>query len=374
MARTSSKMDQLSDLLRESKIDHVLLTSLESLRYFGGHTTAIETGPSPFSPLPGALAWIKGEEPILFLADSESSEDVGSGITCRSFPGYTYQSPLSALEELANLVASKFANLLQSTVAVEMGDLPAFIFEKLSSGCPQLEFQDVTTRLIEMRSIKDDDEVEAIRSALALCDLGQARVKQLVAPGLTELEVFNEMRKTIESKAGGRVPLLADLVSGSRTAAVGGNPDSSKLQKGDLVIADLVPRYNGYWGDTCNTCAVEGASAEQQRLFQGVKTALEDAIDQVKPGLRACELDSHLRQRIAKLGGAYPHHSGHGLGVTFHEEPRIVPYNQTMLRAGMVIALEPGIYIEGKWGLRLEHSILVTEAGAEVLSKFEHTL
>ena len=78
MARASSKMDQLSDLLRESKIDHVLLTSLESLRYFGGHTTVIETGPSPFSPLPGALAWIKGEEPVLFLVDSESSEDVAS--------------------------------------------------------------------------------------------------------------------------------------------------------------------------------------------------------------------------------------------------------------------------------------------------------
>ena len=170
------------------------------------------------------------------------------------------------------------------------------------------------------------------------------------------------------------MPLLADLVSGSRTAAVGGNPDSSTLQRGDLVITDLVPRYNGYWGDTCNTCAVGEASPEQQRIFQGVKTALDDAINQVKSGLRACDLDSHLRQRIAKLGGAYPHHSGHGLGVTFHEEPRIVPYNQSKLRAGMVIALEPGIYFEGKWGLRLEHTILVTEAGAEVLSKFEHTL
>jgi|SRR5579859_4990536 len=150
MARANSKMDQLSDLLQESKIDHVLLTSLASLRYFAGHTTAIETGPSPFSPLPGALAWIKSEEPILFLADSESSEVVQSGITCRSFPGYTYQSPLRALDELTNLLASKFAGLPKSTVALEMGDLPAFILEKLSSGSPQLEFQDITTRLVEM--------------------------------------------------------------------------------------------------------------------------------------------------------------------------------------------------------------------------------
>src|SRR5947208_6301708 len=102
--RSSTSMDQFSDLLRESKFDHVLLTSLESLRYFGGHTTVIETGPSPFSPLPGALAWIKGEEPVLFLVDSESSEDVASGIACRNFPGYTYQSPLRALEDLANLL------------------------------------------------------------------------------------------------------------------------------------------------------------------------------------------------------------------------------------------------------------------------------
>ncbi|MGH7870429.1 MAG: M24 family metallopeptidase [Candidatus Dormibacteraceae bacterium] len=182
------------------------------------------------------------------------------------------------------------------------------------------------------------------------------------------------MRNAIESAAGTRLPLLADLVSGVRTAGIGGNPGTSKLKNGDLVISDLVPRHQGYWGDTCNTCAVGDPTGEQRQIFKGIESALYAGIDRVRPGVLASDLDSFLRQRVSALGGAYPHHSGHGIGLTFHEEPRIVPYNQTPLQAGMVIALEPGIYFEGKWGLRLEHTVLVTETGAKVLSEFRHTL
>jgi Xaa-Pro dipeptidase len=92
------------------------------------------------------------------------------------------------------------------------------------------------------------------------------------------------------------------------------------------------------------------------------------------PGIRALDLDADLRKRVLRLGGGYPHHSGHGLGVTWHEEPRIVLYNPLVLQPGMVIALEPGIYFKGRFGLRLEHTILVTEKGAEILSKFKHTV
>lgn len=365
---------RLQDVLQESNLAHVLLTSPTSLRYFAGHTTSIEIGPSPFTPLAGALVWVKGEEPVLFLAEGESREDVAAGLAVRSFPGYTYDRPLRSLEELTTMMVGCLGSEAGSKVGVEMADLPAIMLEGLRSKCRQLEFTDITPKLAEMRSIKDEDEVLAIRAAVELCDLGQATVRKWALPGMTELEVFAEMRKVMESAAGTRLPILADLVSGVRTAGVGGNPGPSKLEANGLVMADIVPRYKGYWGDTCNTCAVGEHSAEQRRIFQGIESALYETIDRVRPGVRACDLDSFLRQRVKALGGSYPHHSGHGIGLTFHEEPRIVPYNHAALQAGMVIAIEPGIYFEGKWGLRLEHTVFVTQTGAEILSKFKHAL
>jgi len=206
MAESNSKTDRLSDLLRESKIDHVLLTSLASLRYFAGHTTGIETGASPFSPLPGALAWVKGEEPILFLADSEPGGDVESGIACRSFPGYTYENPLRGLDQLTNLMVGKFTGLPSSTIAVEMGDLPAFILEKLSSNSPALKFQDITTGLAEMRSIKVVNSISPgfIRTAISIVDgVNEKTTEQFVSSYL----------KT------GRIPLRRAGLAGEVAAA-----------------------------------------------------------------------------------------------------------------------------------------------------------
>jgi Xaa-Pro aminopeptidase len=259
-------------------------------------------------------------------------------------------------------------------VGIEVDELPASVFEPLRTHYPQIEFQDVSSALAKIRMVKDEEEISILRETLDLCDTGQALVKRLAQRGITEVELFAEVRKGMEARAGGRLPLLADLVSGPRTAEIGGSPTSRHLEDGDVVISDLVPRHRGYWGDTCDTCVVGEPTSEQRRLFEGIATALAEGIDNVRPGVRSCDLDASLRERILRLNGGYPHHSGHGLGVTWHEEPRIVPYNRVPLEPGMVIALEPGVYLKHRFGLRLEHTILVTKNGAEILSRFQHTL
>lgn len=367
-------MKRFQETLKEHKVDHALLTSPGNICCFTGQAAAIGTGPSPFAPLAAALVCIRGEKPALFIADSEPLADAVTGLEIRKFQGYAYDHPLKALEDISTLLAGCFSRMPRSVVGVEMGSLPAFVLECLRSNCRQLEFKDISSKLDQMRAVKDEDEVKAIRLAVELCDVGQAAVKTCASPGITELELFGEMQKAMEQSAGTRLPILADLVSGARTAAVGGNPGPFMLKEGDLIIADIVPRRQGYWGDTCNTFAIGEPTQNQQRIFRGIEAALYESIDRVRPGMLACDLDSFLRQRVQALGGSYPHHSGHGIGVTYHEEPRIVPYNRTPLEANMVIALEPGIYFEEKWGLRLEHTVLVTPIGAEILSKFGHTL
>jgi Xaa-Pro dipeptidase len=368
------RMQQLFAEMRAEEIDHILLTSLASLRYFAGYSAEIETGPSPFAPLMGAFLASAGERPTLLLADMESSEELIPGLDVNRFESYTVEKPLAAVRELSSRLVEYFKNVPRGKVGIESEYLPVAIFEPLRSSCPQLDFQDAASLTERIRMIKDEGEIALIREALVLCDLGQEITRKLARPGITELELLAEVRTEMETHAGGRVPLLADMVSGPRTARIGGPPTSRSLREEDLVISDLVPRHKGYWGDTCNTCSVGEPTKEQQKTFDGIAAALAEGISKVRPGMRASDLDVELRKSVLRLNGGYPHHSGHGIGVTFHEQPRIVPYNTLRLQAGMVIALEPGIYFTDRFGLRLEHTILVTPTGAEVLSKFQHIL
>ncbi|MGH9446668.1 MAG: M24 family metallopeptidase, partial [Terriglobia bacterium] len=228
--------------------------------------------------------------------------------------------------------------------------------------------------LSTFRMVKDAEEIETMREVLTLCDLGQEIAKQQAMAGRTEIEIFGSIRQAMEAQEGGRVPIIADVVSGHRTALAGGLPSARKLEVGELLIVDLVPRRRGYWGDSCNTCCAGDPRKEYREAFDGISAVLAGAIGNVRPGVRACDLDRLVRTGIAKLGGSYSHHTGHGLGVSWHEEPRIVPYSTIPLEPNMIIALEPGIYFEGQWGMRLEYVLLVTASGAEVLSKYCHQL
>jgi Xaa-Pro aminopeptidase len=134
------------------------------------------------------------------------------------------------------------------------------------------------------------------------------------------------------------------------------------MSEGELVIADLSPRRDGYWADSCSTIAVGVPTPTARAIHRRILDRLEQAIAAVKPGVVAGDLDALVRE-----GLNYPHHSGHGIGAGFHEEPRIVPAWPTVLEPGMVLALEPGWYGEGE-GVRLEWIVLVTSDGCEVLS------
>jgi Xaa-Pro aminopeptidase len=157
--------------------------------------------------------------------------------------------------------------------------------------------------------------------------------------------------------------VLADHVGGPQTAHVGGPPGTRVLAEGDLVICDLVPRVDGYWGDSCATIAVGEPDARARRHHEVSREALARGLDAVRPGVTGHDLDALVRD-----GLEYPHHTGHGIGSDFHEEPRVVAGGGTVLEPGMVVALEPASYGGGN-GVRCEHVAVVTDDGCEVLSR-----
>ena len=311
-------------------------------------------GPSPFA-VP-AIAVVSADGVILLCsADEEPGVDATRATTV-AYEGFT-TAPLDPaarqLEALAGLG-------LAGRIAVEASSL------SLAAASVLGETHDVGPALRALRAVKTPDELAAIRRAIAICDAGQAAARDVLGPGISELGAWNAIAGAMEAAAGERLPLLCDLVSGPRTAEIGGYPGDRVIDSGDLVICDLVPRIEGVYGDSCSTIAVGEPPTGARDAHARAVDMLDQLLAAVKPGALAADLD-----RLGRSTGlGYPHHTGHGIGYAGHEDPRIVPDGETVLEPGIVVALEPGTY-PGPWGRRVERICVVTETGCEVLSRHE---
>ena len=362
--------ERLEDFLKQHALAALLLSDPHSLTWLTGYAPPIQTGPNPFEGGP-ALAWMAGGRVTLVASDAEAGAAKACGAEVQEYLSYTIEAPIAGLANQAQALAkvlSAFGSL-KGTVGVEMNPLPAPLLERLRELLPSATLKAVDGLLDPLRAVKSPPELERLRAALSLCDLAQAETKRLIQPGRTEIEVWGGLKSCIEVRTGGRLPVLADFIAGSRTAEIGGLPGRYVLQPGDAVIADIVPRLDGYWGDNAGTHFVGEPSPELRKIYAIVLDTLRRGIQAVRPGLKAGDLDARLRGLIRDQGyPVYPHHSGHGLGTSYHEEPRLVPYNEMKLEPGMVVAIEPGIYVPGVGGVRLEDVVLVTASGCEVLT------
>lgn len=330
--------------------DAALALAPTTVAWLSGISSQTELGPSPFRCDPAVL--VTEDRVVAIVSEQQAEEAICLGCEVATYPGYSLGEldPVRHFRHvLVGLVGSRI-------VATEPANLPVEIGAAL-------RFKDATALFCKERAIKDPDEIERLAESIALTDVGQGAVKAYAEPGMTELTLWHLVHAAMERAAGTRLPSWGDLLSGERTALVDGAPSSRVLREGDLVLMDVTARLHGYWADSCSTIAVGRCSDWAIEAHGHVHDRLVSAIDSVGPGMRAGELDSVLRS-----GLDYPHHSGHGIGASYHEEPRIVPDSVTMLAPGMVIALEPGCYSQSE-GIRLEWVVLITETGAEIMSK-----
>lgn len=192
----------------------------------------------------------------------------------------------------------------------------------------------------------------------------------VISPGQKEKEIANWIEQELK-KHGARPAFRIIVASGKRSAKPHGFATNKKIKKGDLVVIDFGAVYNGYCSDITRTFIVGKPTKKQKRIFNIVKEAQRRAIKAVRAGIRCCDVDHAARQYIEKKGyGKYfIHGTGHGIGRKVHEPPKISKGNRNKLKAGMVITIEPGIYIKGWGGVRVEDMVLVTEQGGRVLTK-----
>ena len=220
------------------------------------------------------------------------------------------------------------------------------------------------------RMLKDAAELDSIRVAVALGASLFDRALEVLRPGVKEVEVAAEMELVARRAGAEGMSFPTIIASGPRSALPHGRASEQAIAPGGFVVCDFGVILASYCSDQTRTVWVGPRSERARSAYEAVREAQQSAIDAVRPGITAGEVDDAARRvlRKAELGKYFTHSTGHGVGLEIHESPRVAAGQKTVLKPGMVITIEPGVYFPGKWGVRIEDMVAVTERGCEVLT------
>ncbi len=250
------------------------------------------------------------------------------------------------------------------------------IFEKIAQAFEGVQFIKASEVIGSIRQLKSPAEIETMRKASELTENALAQTLGRIKSGMRETEV-KEMLEAEMKKQGLACPSFDTIIgSGSNSALPHYTAGDRLLQPGDSIVIDFGGMYQGYCSDMTRTVFMGQAPEEFRTVYQTVKDANRKAAAAVKPGVRAAEIDDIARRHIeeAGYGSFFIHRTGHGIGMEVHEEPYISDRSETILEPGMVFSIEPGIYLPGRFGVRIEDLVVVTESGGESLNQFSKEL
>lgn len=271
---------------------------------------------------------------------------------------------------LLELVAQLLKDAGVAEVGFEQQHLTYQQYKEMEDSLQPIRLLPVHHLVEQLRMIKDEQELQLIRQAARIADQAFAHILTLVKPGVSERELANELEYQMK-KLGATGPSFDTIVaSGPRSSLPHGVASERKLQHGDLITFDFGAVYQGYCSDLTRTVALGKVDPELEKIYEIVLRAQERALDQIRPGLAGKEADRLARQVIeeAGYGPRFGHSTGHAIGLEIHEEPSLSPRSDVLLREGMVVTVEPGIYLPGRGGVRIEDDVHLVAGGLEVLT------
>jgi Xaa-Pro dipeptidase len=359
------RLDNLALAQQGAEVDLAAIVPGANLRYLTGlemHTSERIT--LALFPQDGQPAFVL---PVLEAPRAEANLGIEASF-------YTYsdeQGPGTAFQQVAGDL-----RLEGKVLGVEHLRMRVLELRQLEESVTNARFVDVESLLSRLRITKDKEEMEAMRRAGMVNEECFGRVFADLRPGVTELELSAIWQKAALDAAGGELPEAPIVASGLNGASPHTWATSRPVAEGDLVTIDGFLRVEGYYSDITRTYAVGQVGDELERIYSVVEEANAAARDLTRPGIEAQEVDRAARRVIEKAGyGEYfIHRTGHGLGLEIHEPPYIVEGNDLALQPGMTFTVEPGIYIPGRMGVRIEDNVLVTEGGCETLTSLPREL
>lgn len=361
-----NRAEKLSKLIKSANIAGVVLNPGSSLTYLTGlHFHLMER--------PTVLIFAPPAKPVLILPELESAKLSGSLLELVPF---TYGDNPSTWGNVFSAAINSIG-LEKTALAVEPTRLRFLELNYLQTAAPSLTFINGEALFARLRIQKDNSEVADMRQAVRIAEAAFLATLPGIKPGCTEREVAAELTlQLIRTGSDAEMPFEPIIASGPNSANPHAVPSDRKLQSGDLVVVDWGASFHGYVSDLTRTLAIGEVEPELRKIASVVERANAAGRMVAVPGLSAGAVDRAARQVITEAGyGEYfIHRTGHGLGMEGHEPPYMFGENEEELLPGMTFTVEPGIYLPGRGGVRIEDDVVITAEGAETLSSLPREL
>src|SRR6202171_1409821 len=340
----------LRQRLLDLELDGLVVTAPENIRYLSGFS--------------GSLGYlIIGKDAAEILGDSRYWLQMEA-----EAPAFRLM-PSGVSHGLWAVFAERLKALGLRRIGFEAQHLTFEQHQRLSAALPPEPTLVATAGLVEeLRIVKEAEEVELLRAVASIAGRAFDRVRPATRPGLRERDVAFLLEQTFRELGADGPSFETIVAAGERGALPHGRASDRVGERGGLGVGDFGAAAGGYHSDTTRTIVIGEATPEQCAAVEAVRQAQLASIALMKPGATADEVDRRAREALAGEEHAYGHGLGHGIGLQVHERPFLSPPGHTALRAGMVITNEPGIYIPGWGGVRLEEMVLITETEPEVLT------
>jgi len=380
----NEEMQRARAELKRAGADWALLSAYENVTYVSHFETPVEFGfyaDTSYAP-PMCLVGVTQPASALLINSGfdgwiKERDAVDQVVLHETYPTSADFSPRENF--LASLrQALKQAGLARgkARLAVEERRLPAVVQRLLADEFPNLELGEAGPALAAARLIKTPREIDLLRRVAEINRFGQQEfLHQCRQAGKNHFEIYAATTRAIESQACRPLHFAADFVVGADMGALVNGPKNAITQPGEMALFDSLIRVDGYWSDTTNTVLIGSVPpTEVQRLYgETARAAFYAAVEALRPGNKARQVWEAANAVLVKRGLALPHHAGHGIGTTVNEEPRLLPFDESTIQAGMVFSVEPGAYEGpgGSSGARMEKQVIVHESGPEIFPDFE---
>ena len=349
------RQKKLQSILARQRLDSLLVTHLPNIRYLCGFTGS-------------AAVLLITEGKSVFFTDGRYTEQARTEVQGprRVVAG---KAPLTAAGEwlAGNARKLKLKALGIESQHMSVAERAALAGKLNNSG---IRLRETPPMVEQVRRVKDPDEIEQLKAAVrlgaSLFDVALTAIR----PGVKEVEVAAEMEYAARKAGAEAMSFETIIASGERSALPHGRASEAAIPANGFVVCDFGVILAGYCSDMTRTVYVGKISAEARRMYEAVLEAQEAAVEAVKPGVQVRKVDGAARKLLSKnrLAKYFTHSTGHGVGLEIHEQPRVAAGQKDTLSPGEVITIEPGVYMAGTGGVRIEDMVLVTQNGCEVLT------
>jgi Xaa-Pro aminopeptidase/Xaa-Pro dipeptidase len=348
-----SRISNLQQKFSAYKIDGLIFFNMSNIRYLSGFT---------------------GSDGVLLINSDKTNLLVDGRYTVQAGKETTDIQIIEYADKIKGIIQA-IKKLKLKRIGFEANSITVEMFNQLTNHIQQETFVDLADELKFIRAYKDETEIALMKKAAEISSAAILSLIHQIKPGCTEKEAALQLEYNARISGADGLAFEAIVAAGENSALPHARPTDRKIKKGDFVVIDFGVKYRGYCSDETCTIAFGKLTDRQKNAYQIVKDAHDRALAMIKENVHAADVDHCARSVFGKKYGRYfVHGTGHGVGLEVHEAPRLAANSADILMPQMVVTVEPGLYIPGLWGIRIEDTVLVKKNSCEKFTKMDKEL